>query len=117
MQNLKDFLNDSQQNSISDYKYIPDTKINDYKMKKGDYIKYMLKNNYQFMEGGIIINIDRYPIVTLKHYQPYQPSSSALLSQFYAIDLTKVYVFHKKNKKNQTRREYFEEYLKNLSYK
>ena len=99
MQALKEFLNDSQQNSISDYKYIPDTKIHDHKMKKGDYIKFMLKPNYQFNEGGIIINIDRYPIITLK----------------YSLDLTQIYVFHKKNKKSQTRREYFEEYLSNLS--
>ena len=108
MQNLKDFLNDAQQKSISDYKYIPEAKIPDYKMKKGDYIKYIFKENYQFNEGGIIINIDRYPIVTIKSYA--QP-----ISQNYSIDLTQIYVFHKKNKKNQTRREYFEEYLSNLS--
>ena len=107
MQSLKEFLNNAQQNSISDYKYIPDAKIQDYKMKKGDYVKFMLKENYQFMEGGIIINIDRYPIVTLKPYQ--------FPIQNYSIDLTKIHVFHKKNQKNQTRREYFEEYLKNLS--
>jgi hypothetical protein len=108
MQNLKDFLNDAQQNSISSYKYIPEAKIQDYKMKKGDYIKYILKPNYQFNEGGIIINIDRYPIIILKSYQ--HP-----ISQNYSLDLTKIYVFHKKNKKTQTRREYFEEYLSNLS--
>jgi hypothetical protein len=108
MQALKEFLNDSQQKSISDYKYIPDAKIQDYKMKKGDYIKFMLKSNYQFNEGGIIINIDRYPIIILKSYQQPNP-------QIYSIDLTQIYVFHKKNKKNQTRREYFEEYLSNLS--
>ena len=107
MEYLKDFLNNAQQNAISDYKYIPDTKIHDYKMKKGDYIKFMLKENYKFMEGGIIININQYPIITIKSYQPNQ--------QNYSLDLTKVYVFHKKNRKNQTRREYFEEYLKNLS--
>lgn len=107
MQGLKEFLNDSQQKSISDYKYIPDAKIPDYKMKKGDYIKFMLKPNYQFNEGGIIINIDRYPIVTLR---PYNPSS-----QNYSLDLTQIHVFHKKNKKTQTRREFFEEYLSNLS--
>ena len=109
MEYLKDFLNDAQQNAISEYKYIPDTKIQDYKMKKGDYIKFMLKQNYQFMEGGIIINMTQYPIITLKSYQPN--------SQIYSIDLTKIYVFHKKNRKNQTRREYFEEYLKSLSKK
>ncbi len=109
MEHLKDFLNDAQQNAISEYKYIPDTKIQDYKMKKGDYIKFMLKQNYQFMEGGIIINMTQYPIITLKSYQPN--------SQIYSIDLTKIYVFHKKNRKNQTRREYFEEYLKSLSKK
>ena len=109
MEHLKDFLNDAQQNAISDYKYIPDIKIQDYKMKKGDYIKFMFKQNYQFMEGGIIINMIQYPIITLKSYQPN--------SQIYSIDLTKIYVFHKKNRKNQTRREYFEEYLKSLSKK
>jgi len=109
MEHLKDFLNYAQQNAISDYKYIPDTKINDYKMKKGDYIKFMLKQNYQFLEGGIIINMTEYPIITLKSYQPN--------SQIYSIDLTKIYVFHKKNIKNRTRREYFEEYLKSLSNK
>jgi hypothetical protein len=109
MEHLKDFLNDAQQNAISDYKYIPDTKIQDYKMKKGDYIKFILKQNYQFMEGGIILNMTQYPIITLKSYQPN--------SQIYSIDLTKIYVFHKKNRKNQTRREYFEEYLKSLSKK
>ena len=108
MQSLKEFLNDSQQSAISDYKYIPDAKIPDYKMKKGDYIKFILKSNYQFNEGGIIINIDRYPIITLKSYQ--QP-----IFQIYSIDLTQIYVFHKKNKKNQSRREYFEEYLINIS--
>jgi hypothetical protein len=109
MEHLKDFLNDTQKNAISDYKYIPDTKIHDYKMKKGDYIKFMLKQNYQFMEGGIIINMTQYPIITLKSYQPN--------SQIYSIDLTKIYIFHKKNIKNQTQREYFEEYLKSLSKK
>jgi len=109
MEHLKDFLNDAQKNAISDYKYIPDIKIQDYKMKKGDYIKFMFKQNYQFMEGGIIINMIQYPIITLKSYQPN--------SQIYSIDLTKIYVFHKKNRKNQTRREYFEEYLKSLSKK
>jgi hypothetical protein len=108
MQNLKEFLNDAQQNAISDYKYIPDAKILDYNMKKGDYIKFMLKPNYQFNEGGIIISIDRYPIITLKSYK--QPTS-----QIYSIDLTKIHVFHKKNRKSQTRREYFQEYLSNLS--
>jgi hypothetical protein len=107
MEYLKEFLNETQQNAISDYKYIPDSKIGSYKMKKGDYIKFMLKENYQFMEGGIIINIIQYPIVIIKAYQSN--------SQNYSLDLTKVYVFHKKNNKNQTRREYFEEYLKNLS--
>jgi len=107
MEYLKDFLNDLQQNAISDYNYIPDTKIHAYKMKKGDYIKFMLKENYQFLEGGIIMNITQYPIIIIKSYQ--------LNSHNYSIDLTKVYVFHKKNSKNQTRREYFEEYLKNLS--
>lgn len=105
MEYLKDFLNEAQQNAISDYKYIPDDKIHAYKMKKGDYIKFMLKDNYQFMEGGIIINITQYPIITIKSYK--LPN--------YSLDLTKVYVFHKKNKKNQTRREYFEEYLNNFS--
>ena len=108
MQSLKEFLNDSQQNSISDYKYIPDTKIHDHKMKKGDYIKFMHKPNYQFNEGGIIINIDRYPIVILKSYQK-------SISQNYSLDLTQIYVFHKKNNNTRTRREYFEEYLSNLS--
>lgn len=109
MQNLKDFLNDSQNKAISEYKYIPDHKILDYKMKKGDYLKFMLKNNYQFNEGGIIINIEQYPIIVLRSYYP--------TFQNYSIDLTKIYVFHKKNRKNQSRREYFEEYLKNLSSK
>jgi hypothetical protein len=110
MQSLKEFLNDAQQNSISDYKYIPDAKIQDYKMKKGDYIKFMLKDTYQFNEGGIIINLDRYPIVTLRPYQLYIKPI-----QNYSIDLIKIFVFHKKNKNTQTRREYFEEYLSNLS--
>jgi len=108
MQSLKDFLNDAQQKSIADYKYIPEVKIPDYKMKKGDYIKFIFKENYKFNEGGIIINIDKYPIVTIKSYA--QP-----ISQNYSIDLTKIHVFHKRNRKTQTRREYFEEYLSNLS--
>jgi hypothetical protein len=107
MQSLKEFLNNSQQNAISDYKYIPDVKIPDYKMKNGDYIKFMFKPNYEFNNGGIIINIDRYPIIILRSYYP--------TSQNYSIDLTKIYVFHKKNRKTQTRREYFQEYLSNLS--
>ena len=109
-QYLEDFLNDTQKHAISDYKYIPDEKIQDYKMKKGDYIKYMFKQNYQFLEGGIIINIDQYPVIILKTYSPSLPSSSPL----YSIDLTKIFVFYKRNNKKQTRREYFEEYLKNL---
>jgi hypothetical protein len=67
----------------------------------------MLKENYKFMEGGIIINITQYPVIIIKSYFPH--------SQNYSLDLTKVYVFHKKNRKNQTRREYFEEYLNTLS--
>ena len=108
MQSLKDFLNDAQQKSISDYKYIPEAKIPDYKIKKGDYIKFIFKQNYQFNEGGIIINIDKYPIVIIKSYTQH-------ISQNYSIDLTKIHVFHKKNRKTQTHREYFEEYLSNLS--
>jgi len=107
MEYLKDFLNESQQNAISDYKYIPEDKIRGYKMKNGDYIKFMLKENYKFIEGGIIINITQYPVIIIKSYQSNQ--------QNYSIDLTKIYVFHKKNMKNQTRREYFEEYLNNFS--
>ena len=70
MEYLKDFLTDTQKKAISDYKYIPDTDIPDYKMKKGDYIKFLLKQNYQFMEGGIIINMNQYPIINIKSYQP-----------------------------------------------
>jgi len=106
-QYLEDFLNDTQKHAISDYKYISDEKIQGYKMKKGDYIKYIFKQNYQFMEGGIIINIDQYPVIILKTYSP---SSLPL----YSIDLTKIFVFYKRNNKKQTQREYFEEYLKNL---
>ncbi len=107
MQSLKEFLNDSQQNSISDYKYIPDTKIHDHKMKKGDYIKFMHKPNYQFNDGGIIINIDRYPIVILKSYQ--KP-----ISQNYSLDLTQIYVFHKKN--NQNIHPYLKDFHKHIIY-
>ena len=28
--------------------------------------KFILKQNYQFMEGGIIINMTQYPIITIK---------------------------------------------------
>ena len=70
---------------------------------KKQYLQYRFYYKYYYR------NSSYYIIITIKSYQPN--------SHNYSIDLTKVYVFHKKNSKNQTRREYFEEYLKNLSLK
>lgn len=102
---LEDFLNDKQKEAILDYDFIPSSKLKTHKIKKGDYLKYMYMYNYQFIEGGIIIQYN-YPIIIVKSYE--YPKS------IYSIDLSKIFVFHKKNKTIQTRREYFEEYLKYL---
>jgi len=64
---LEDFLNDAQKKSVSTYTIIPEDKLIKKKMYKGDYIKFMYKYNYQFMEGGIIIGLDNYPVIRLKY--------------------------------------------------
>ena len=103
---LLDFLTPSQQNSIKEYNYIDLQNIKKNKIKKGDYIKFMYKNNYQFMEGGIVIETQDLPIIRLKSYDTTQKI-------FYKLDLSKVYVFHKKSSKI-SRRDFFEQLLENL---
>ena len=102
---LLDFLNEKQQKSLQDYIYLPSTNIVKVPIKRGDYIKFMYKYNYQFMEGGIIIETIDWPVVRVKSYDK--------INNFYRLDLSKVYVFYKKNGK-KTRREFFEELLENL---
>jgi len=109
MDDLKEFLTISQQQSISDYIYIHPNKLDTLKINSGDYVKFMYRYNYKFMEGGIVINIDNYPVVKLKSYGGKM--------QFYNIDLSKTFVFYKKNRDRITKRQYFEELLNNLKKK
>lgn len=103
---LLEFLTPSQQKSLEFYNYLLSIKMPKNPIKKGDYIKFMYKYNYQFMEGGIVIETDEWPIVRLKSY-------SNVPNSFYKIDLSKVYVFYKKSNK-MTKRDYFEQLLENL---
>jgi len=105
-EDLLDFLNEKQQNTIKDYIYLDSTNIKKIPIKKGDYIKFMYKYNYQFMEGGIVIDTTEWPIVRLKSYD-------IEMKTFYKIDLSKVYIFYKKSGK-VSRRDFFEELLDNL---
>lgn len=104
--NLEDFLTDSQKKSVSTYTIIQPEKLLEKQMYKGDYIKFMYTYNYQFMEGGIIIGLDNYPVVRLKSY--------ATPPTFYTIDLSKVFVWYKRNLLRQTKRQFFEELLTSL---
>lgn len=105
-EDLLEFLNENQQKSLKDYNYLAITEnIKKIPLKKGDYLKFMYKYNYQFMEGGIIIETIDWPVVRVKSYDK--------INNFYRLDLTKVYVFYK-SKKQKTRREFFEELLENL---
>jgi len=58
------------------------------------------------MEGGIVIETQEWPVVRLKSYEK-------AFNNFYKLDLSKVYVFHKKAKKI-SRRDFFEDLLENL---
>lgn len=109
MDNLKDFLTVSQQQSIEDYIYISPDQLPKLQMRRGDYVKFMYQYNYQFMEGGIVMDVERYPVVRLKSYGGEK--------NFYTIDLSKTFVFYKKNRERTTKREFFEELLNNLKKK
>ena len=102
---LLDYLNERQQKSLKDYFHLENTNLKKIPIKRGDYIKFMYKYNFQFMEGGIIIDINDWPVVRVKSYD--------LMPTFYKLDLSKVYVFYKK-KNIKTKREFFEELLENL---
>lgn len=109
MDSLKDFLTISQQQSIKDYIFISQNQLPKLKISKGDYVKFMYQYNYQFMEGGIVMDIDKYPVVRLKSYGE--------KIKYYTIDLSKTFVFYKKNRERITKREFFEELLNNLKKK
>jgi hypothetical protein len=98
---LLEFLNQQQQNSIKDYQYFD----NNIKLKKGDYVKFMYKYNYQFMEGGIVVDVSNFPVIRLKSYEK--------IKNFYNIDTSKVYLFYKPSN-NLTRRQFFEQMLTDL---
>lgn len=106
MNKLKEFLNPVQQEAISDYNFIDNDELSPDRIRPRDYIKFMYRYNYQFMEGGIVTNTDEFPIIKLKAYEKGR--------KFYNLDLTKVFVFHKKNVNGVSRRNFFEELLKNL---
>ncbi len=105
-EDLLEFLTPPQQKSLEEYKYLPSTDVVKIPIKKGDYIKFMYKYNYQFMEGGIVIDLDDWPVIRLKSYM-------SIPNSFYKLDLTKVYVFYKRKNK-LSRRDYFEQLLENL---
>lgn len=108
-EDLTDFLTKEQSQSIENYSYIPNEKIEETKMRKGDYIKFMYKYNYKFMEGGIVISTAKYPVVELLSY--------SVPKSYYNIDLSQVYVFYKKNIKQMTQRDFFEDLLESLKKK
>ena len=58
MNKLKEFLNSVQQEAISDYNFIDNNELTVEKIRPRDYIKFMYRYNYQFMEGGIVTNTD-----------------------------------------------------------
>ena len=107
MDYLKDFLTMSQQQSIEGYKYIGENELLNNRMRRGDYVKFMYRYNYKFMEGGIVMDVKDYPVVKLRSYD----------GSFYNIDLSKTFVFYKRNKERTTKREFFEELLNNLKKK
>lgn len=109
MDTLKEFLTIAQQQSIESYEYIPPEKLLKKKMNKGDYVKFMYQYNYQFMEGGIIMDLENYPVVRLMSYGDKRT--------YYMIDLSKTFVFYKRNEGRITKREFFEELLNNLKKK
>jgi len=106
MEVLKDFLNPEQQRTLDGYEYIEGERLSRQLIKVRNYLKFMYRYNFQLMEGGIITDTKSFPVVTVKSYE--------LGRNFYRVDLSKVYVFYKVNKGNMSRRDFFEEMLKNL---
>ena len=105
-EDLLDFLNAKQQKSLEGYIYFNNENVSKLPFKNGDYIKFMYRYNYKFMEGGVITSVLEYPILKVRCYD--------MTYGVYRIDVGKIYLFYKKNRKAQTRREYFEELLENL---
>jgi len=106
MEQLMDFLTPVEQKSLEGYQYIDGKYLNRMNIKPRNYLKFMYKYNYQLMAGGIITDTNDFPTVTVKSYE--------IGNNFYRIDLSKVFVFYKQNRSNLSRREFFEEMLKNL---
>lgn len=108
-EDLMDFLNPAQQNSLKDYIFLESVTKLPIPIKKNDYIKFIYKYNYKFMEGGVVINTEEWPVILVKSYD-------TIKRTFYKIDLSQVYVFYKKSG-IMTRRDYFEQLLENLEKK
>jgi len=106
---LLDFLNNEQIMSLKSYNFISHKQLTKNLFRTGDYIKFMYKYNFKFMEGGIIMDISLFPVVKLMAYNTQK--------SLYNIDLSQVYVFHKKNLKKQTQRQFFEDLLESLKKK
>ncbi len=102
MDSLLDFLNPAQQRSLEGYSLLENRK----EIKKGDYVKFMLKENYKLMDGGIVIDMDEWPVLRLKSYEK-------SFNNFYKVDASRVYLFWKRKNK-LTRRDFFEDLLENL---
>lgn len=105
-ENLMDFLNPVEQDSLKDYIYLETTDVSKIPFKNSDYLKFMYRRNYQLVNGGIVLETSEWPVVKMKSFDREK-------REIYKINLNSVYVFYKRSGK-MTRRDFFEELLENL---
>ena len=96
---LLNFLNSDEQISLKNYEF---TELDIKNIKEKSYIKFMYRYNYSLQNGGILIK-NNYPIFIIRDF---------ITKQNISINADKCYIFWKE-KKTVTRREFYENLLKN----
>jgi hypothetical protein len=97
------YLNTEQQKKVKNYKYINDENFLE-NIKVGDYIKYIIKQNLSFRQGGIVEDILNNNIIQIKNTR-YKYS--------YLVNCNDHIIFHKS--KTNSKRDFMEYILKGLN--
>ena len=102
MENYMKYLNTKQIEHIKDYKLIDSNNFNI--LKPGDFLKYIIKKNLQFRQGGVIIKIIENTIII----------RNLRCNYVYAVNTDQHILFHKEHLGKSNHREFMEYLLKGI---
>ena len=101
--NIYDFISDAIKEKLKDYMLID----NFNKLSDKNYVKFINKRNFEFNEGGFVIDINE-PIITILRWDNRKK---------FNIDTNYYHIFFKKNKEQLSQRNFFEKVLDGLNKK